>query len=346
MAVGSPKIPSAQAEERSIRPPAGLRRDRSRHCCWPMTRPRPKASPSSTARGCSPSSLHRQAPGVAFARQGAPLALRCRPRHVAGVPTRRSSLCSPEPARRGDGHRARRPSCIASLLRRGRQCARSLWARALPLFTAELHERGVRLAFAALGRPRRRTTAISASSWAARRRVRLWTAASTSTRPRARPCGSARCAGWPSSMDQSPRRRKDGQASDSRSPGPVEILCAILTLGDSTATSGTVKVSVAPWRLESIDGHIEFEVAADQFDFQLRFTTTGPRRDLGFWRWSQCGCGPPWGARWDPGRPGGAAVSLCGQAQALPESGGSAASAVVQGPHDLVLVPAGGADTV
>ncbi|MDX3759659.1 hypothetical protein [Streptomyces sp. AK02-04a] len=57
---------------------------------------------------------------------------------------------------------------------------------------------------------------------------------------------------------------EDGQASDSRSPGPVEILCAILTLGDSTATSGTVKVSVAPWRLESIDGHIEFEVAADQ----------------------------------------------------------------------------------
>ncbi|MFE2830983.1 hypothetical protein ACFXI6_07955 [Streptomyces mirabilis] len=56
----------------------------------------------------------------------------------------------------------------------------------------------------------------------------------------------------------------DGRASDSRYPDAVQILCSILTLGDSTATSGAVEVSVVPWGLESIDGHIEFEVPADQ----------------------------------------------------------------------------------
>ncbi|MFF8024368.1 hypothetical protein ACFZDJ_25310 [Streptomyces sp. NPDC007896] len=56
----------------------------------------------------------------------------------------------------------------------------------------------------------------------------------------------------------------DGRTPDSRYPDAVQILCEILTPGDSTATSGTVKVSVAPWGLESIDGHVEFEVPADQ----------------------------------------------------------------------------------
>ncbi|WP_456156756.1 hypothetical protein [Streptomyces mirabilis] len=55
----------------------------------------PKASPSSTARGCSTSSLHRR-PGVAFARQQAPPALRCRPRRVASAPTSLNELAGPK----------------------------------------------------------------------------------------------------------------------------------------------------------------------------------------------------------------------------------------------------------
>ncbi|MFC9595770.1 hypothetical protein ACFTUC_38990 [Streptomyces sp. NPDC056944] len=52
--------------------------------------------------------------------------------------------------------------------------------------------------------------------------------------------------------------------SDSSYPVEVGILCDILTSGNSSGTGDTVKISVAPWGLESLDGRIEFEVRADQ----------------------------------------------------------------------------------
>ncbi|GLV88522.1 hypothetical protein Slala03_82110 [Streptomyces lavendulae subsp. lavendulae] len=51
---------------------------------------------------------------------------------------------------------------------------------------------------------------------------------------------------------------------DSSYPVEVGVLCDILTTGNSADTADTVKISVAPWGLESLDGRIEFEVRADQ----------------------------------------------------------------------------------
>ncbi|WP_406404785.1 hypothetical protein OH805_37035 [Streptomyces sp. NBC_00879] len=51
---------------------------------------------------------------------------------------------------------------------------------------------------------------------------------------------------------------------DSTYPVAVEILCDTLADDDSSATADTVKVSVAPWGLESLEGRVEFEVRADQ----------------------------------------------------------------------------------
>ncbi|MFF1414046.1 hypothetical protein ACFVX6_30345 [Streptomyces sp. NPDC058289] len=56
----------------------------------------------------------------------------------------------------------------------------------------------------------------------------------------------------------------DDLSPDSRYPAEVSILCDILTTGDTTDTSDTVKISVTPWGLESLEGHVEFEVGADQ----------------------------------------------------------------------------------
>ncbi|MFJ4321164.1 hypothetical protein ACIP46_38700 [Streptomyces lavendulae] len=61
-------------------------------------------------------------------------------------------------------------------------------------------------------------------------------------------------------------------ASDDLAPGshyPVEagILCDVLNTGntaDTADTADTVRVSVAPWGLESLEGRVEFEVRADQ----------------------------------------------------------------------------------
>ncbi|MQY15131.1 hypothetical protein SRB5_53090 [Streptomyces sp. RB5] len=44
----------------------------------------------------------------------------------------------------------------------------------------------------------------------------------------------------------------------------MAILCNILTSGNGSGTADTVKISVAPWGLQSLDGRIEFEVQADQ----------------------------------------------------------------------------------
>ncbi|MGW8359032.1 hypothetical protein ACWGK1_00425 [Streptomyces wedmorensis] len=51
---------------------------------------------------------------------------------------------------------------------------------------------------------------------------------------------------------------------DSGYPLEAEILCDILASSNSSDTADTVKISVAPWGLESLDGRIEFEVRADQ----------------------------------------------------------------------------------
>ncbi|MEU8433811.1 hypothetical protein AB0F18_12955 [Streptomyces sp. NPDC029216] len=56
----------------------------------------------------------------------------------------------------------------------------------------------------------------------------------------------------------------DDLAPDSRYPVQVGILCDVLTTGNTAGTSGTVRISVAPWGLESLEGHVEFEVRADQ----------------------------------------------------------------------------------
>ncbi|MFD8650906.1 hypothetical protein [Streptomyces mirabilis] len=53
----------------------------------------------------------------------------------------------------------------------------------------------------------------------------------------------------------------DDLAPDSRYPVEVGILCDILTTGN---TADTVKISVTPWGLESLEGHVEFEVRANQ----------------------------------------------------------------------------------
>ncbi|MFE5487902.1 hypothetical protein [Streptomyces sp. NPDC056527] len=51
---------------------------------------------------------------------------------------------------------------------------------------------------------------------------------------------------------------------DSSYPVEVAILCDILASGNSSGTADTIKISVAPWGLETLDGRIEFEVRADQ----------------------------------------------------------------------------------
>ncbi|MEV8536193.1 hypothetical protein [Streptomyces sp. NPDC051211] len=51
---------------------------------------------------------------------------------------------------------------------------------------------------------------------------------------------------------------------DSSYPVEVGVLCDILTTGNSADTADTVKISVAPWGLESLEGRIEFAVRADQ----------------------------------------------------------------------------------
>ncbi|MER5808296.1 hypothetical protein ABT143_08905 [Streptomyces sp. NPDC002033] len=59
----------------------------------------------------------------------------------------------------------------------------------------------------------------------------------------------------------------DDLSADSRYPAEVSILCDILTTGDTTDTSDTsdtVKISVTPWGLESLEGNVEFKVRADQ----------------------------------------------------------------------------------
>ncbi|MGH4035195.1 hypothetical protein ACQB60_40475 [Actinomycetota bacterium Odt1-20B] len=57
---------------------------------------------------------------------------------------------------------------------------------------------------------------------------------------------------------------------DSRYPVEVQVLCDILPTGSASVTPDRARISVAPWGLESLDGHVEFEVRADQV------TTLGP----------------------------------------------------------------------
>ncbi|MEV0491184.1 hypothetical protein [Streptomyces atratus] len=47
-------------------------------------------------------------------------------------------------------------------------------------------------------------------------------------------------------------------------PVKVGILCDILASGNSSGSADTVKISVAPWGLEPLEGRVEFEVRADQ----------------------------------------------------------------------------------
>ncbi|MFF4392542.1 MULTISPECIES: hypothetical protein [unclassified Streptomyces] len=56
----------------------------------------------------------------------------------------------------------------------------------------------------------------------------------------------------------------DDLAPDSRYPVEVGILCDILTTSNTADTSDTVKISVTPWGIESLEGRVEFEVRADQ----------------------------------------------------------------------------------
>lgn len=56
----------------------------------------------------------------------------------------------------------------------------------------------------------------------------------------------------------------DDLTPGSRYPAEVGILCDILTTGTTPDTADTVKISVAPWGLESLEGRVEFEVRADQ----------------------------------------------------------------------------------
>ncbi|MFI1171037.1 hypothetical protein [Streptomyces melanogenes] len=51
---------------------------------------------------------------------------------------------------------------------------------------------------------------------------------------------------------------------DSCYPVVVGILCDILGSGHSSEFADVVRISVAPWGLESLDGCSEFEVRADQ----------------------------------------------------------------------------------
>lgn len=56
----------------------------------------------------------------------------------------------------------------------------------------------------------------------------------------------------------------DDLAPDAHYPVEVVILCDILNADDTTNTSDTVRISVSPWGLESLEGRVEFEVRADQ----------------------------------------------------------------------------------
>ncbi|MCX5409796.1 hypothetical protein OHA37_38850 [Streptomyces sp. NBC_00335] len=47
-------------------------------------------------------------------------------------------------------------------------------------------------------------------------------------------------------------------------PVEVGILCDILDSASSPGTPDTVKISVTPWGVESLEGKVEFEVRADQ----------------------------------------------------------------------------------
>ncbi|MFG2616984.1 hypothetical protein ACGFXC_05120 [Streptomyces sp. NPDC048507] len=56
----------------------------------------------------------------------------------------------------------------------------------------------------------------------------------------------------------------DGLAPNSRYPVEVGILCDTTPTGSTPDASDTVKISVTPWGLESLEGRTEFEVWADQ----------------------------------------------------------------------------------
>ncbi|MGW1769579.1 hypothetical protein ACWCQL_36740 [Streptomyces sp. NPDC002073] len=56
----------------------------------------------------------------------------------------------------------------------------------------------------------------------------------------------------------------DDLTPESRYPVKVGILCDILTTSNTTDASDTIKITVTPWGLESIERHVEFEVRADQ----------------------------------------------------------------------------------
>ncbi|MEH0473468.1 hypothetical protein ACN6K4_006524 [Streptomyces hayashii] len=62
-------------------------------------------------------------------------------------------------------------------------------------------------------------------------------------------------------IDKWPVFSGDDLTPDSRYPVEVGVLCDILTTG---STSDTVRISVTPWGLESLEGETEFEVRADQ----------------------------------------------------------------------------------
>ncbi|MFE2852042.1 hypothetical protein ACFXJO_13040 [Streptomyces lavendulae] len=65
-------------------------------------------------------------------------------------------------------------------------------------------------------------------------------------------------------IDKWPVFSGDDLAPDSRYPVEVGVLCNILTTGNTAGTSDTVRISVTPWGLESLEGRVEFEVRADQ----------------------------------------------------------------------------------
>lgn len=65
-------------------------------------------------------------------------------------------------------------------------------------------------------------------------------------------------------IEKWPRFSGEDLHPDSSYPVEVGIPCDILDSVSSSGTTDTVKISVTPWGVESLEGCVEFEVRADQ----------------------------------------------------------------------------------
>lgn len=68
--------------------------------------------------------------------------------------------------------------------------------------------------------------------------------------------------GW-SFVEKSAVVSSAGLSSGSDHPIETAILCDVLS-GDAADTTEAVRISLAPWGLESVDGHTEFDVRPGQ----------------------------------------------------------------------------------